>query len=86
MSAKEAKVKDTHTALNLKLGEKAVICEIQKNHLSSRFMSLGILPGKVCTIVNEAPFGGAKILQFENHKIALRLEELAAIYVQKIIK
>lgn len=77
-------VEDRPTALSLKIGETAVIEDIKKNELTSRLLTLGIVPEKTCRIVAFAPFGGAGILALENHHIALRLEELSSIYIRKI--
>ncbi|MBK6363718.1 MAG: ferrous iron transport protein A [Saprospiraceae bacterium] len=69
------------TARTLQKGENAIIQEIKKNEFSSRLLSLGIIPGKKCSIAGWAPFGGAGILALDNHQIALRDVELDSIYI-----
>lgn len=59
-----------------------VIKEVLENHVSSKLLEFGILPGVVFSIINKAPFNGPIFIQIDNNRIALRRKEAAFIIVE----
>lgn len=69
----------------LKIGEKAVIVNINLNGLTRRrLFDLGFIPGTVITVVLESPFGDPVAYLVRNTVIALRKDESEKIEVELI--
>ncbi len=70
------------TILNLKSGESGVVKAFSDDALSSKFMTMGIVPDSTITVVRKAPFGGALYLKSDGHSVAVRNSEAAAIVIE----
>lgn len=70
--------------------KKGRIVDYENEGLSmpTKIVEMGLLPGTVFTILNQAPFGGPLYVEFgeERSRIALREEEAHYILVQEIGK
>lgn len=60
---------------NLKDGEKGTIRHFTNDHMASKLLSMGVLPGKSLCLVRRVPFGGGLYIKVENHNIAVREDE-----------
>jgi len=63
----------------LKEGESAVIGEFSNDHIASKLMAMGLLPGSSISLQRSAPFGGAYYVKANNHYVALRSEEAKSV-------
>jgi ferrous iron transport protein A len=59
-----------------------VIREFTDEHMASRLMSMGVLPGTIIEIDRIAPWRGGYCLKVQGQKIALRYAEAASIIVE----
>lgn len=59
-----------------------VIKHVLENHISTKLVEFGILPGVEVSILNKAPFNGPIFIQIDNNRIALRKKEAAFIIVE----
>ena len=50
--------------------------------ISSRLMTMGILPGSQIELIRKAPLRGGFYIKFDNQRIALRSIEAASILVE----
>jgi ferrous iron transport protein A len=67
---------------DFKIKEMGVVKRIVENHLSSKLVEFGILPGVQFSILNKAPFNGPIFILIDNNRIALRRNEAAFIIVE----
>ncbi len=70
------------TAADLKLGEKAVIRDIDNDHPSShRILEVGFTPGQEIELVNKSLFNDPIALSIRGTIIAIRKSEAACIKI-----
>ncbi len=70
------------TAADLKLGEKAIITDIDNNHPSShRILEVGFTPGQEIELVNKSIFNDPIALSIRGTIIAIRRSEAACIKI-----
>ena len=67
---------------NLKDGEKGTIRHFTNDHIASKLLSMGVLPGKSIRLVRRLPFGGGIYIKIENQSIALREDEARSIVLE----
>lgn len=69
--------------------KKGKIVDYDNENLSmpTKIVEMGLLPGTVFVILNQAPFGGPLYVEFgsERSRIALRKEEAHYIWVEELI-
>lgn len=56
-------------------------------NMPTKIVEMGLLPGTIFTILNQAPFGGPLYVEFgeERSRIALRVEEAHYIFVEESV-
>lgn len=70
------------TAADLKLGEKAIIRDIDNDHLSShRILEIGFTPGQEIELVNKSVFNDPIALSIRGTIIAIRKNEAICILI-----
>ncbi|WP_040212098.1 FeoA family protein [Clostridium polynesiense] len=68
---------------DLKLGEKAVITDIQGNEkLAKRLMALGCIEGTEIRLKQKAPFGDPLIVNFRGFDLAIRRNDAKNIFIK----
>ncbi len=67
---------------NLKDGENGTIRHFTNDHMASKLLSMGVLPGKSLRLVRRVPFGGGLYIKVENHNIAVREDEARNIVLE----
>ena len=67
----------------LRTGEYAQVIGFTNQEIASKLLAIGVLPGSRIQIIRKAPFGGAIYVGIDQHFLALRPKELAAIAVRK---
>ncbi len=67
---------------DFKKRQKGVVKHIVENHISTKLVEFGILPGVQFLVLNKAPFNGPIFIQIDNNRIALRRKEAAFIIVE----
>jgi len=65
--------------LDLKIGEVGFIKALSEEELTSKILSLGLLPNTRVQYVRRAPFGGALYIKVNDHVIGIRPEEAIQI-------
>lgn len=60
---------------NLKDGQKGTIHHFTNDHMASKLLSMGVLPGKCIRLIRRLPFGGGLYIKIDNQNIALREDE-----------
>jgi len=68
--------------INLKEKTKAEVVRFTDEVISSRLLSMGILPGSMIEVMRKAPFKGGFYIKFDNQRVALRSQEAACIEVK----
>jgi ferrous iron transport protein A len=58
---------------------KGIIHQFDDEKVSSKLLSMGILPGSVIEVVRKAPFGGTFYVKVNGYNFALRSNELSCI-------
>jgi ferrous iron transport protein A len=66
----------------LKEKTKATVVEFTDDVISSRLLSMGILPGSTIEVMRKAPLRGGFYIKFDNQRVALRTQEAACIEVK----
>ncbi|MEL6656271.1 MAG: FeoA family protein [Bacteroidota bacterium] len=67
----------------LAVGERGVIAGFTQADYASSLMAMGVLPGSTIEVKRRAPFGGAVYVVIDEQMLALRLQELEAIVIDK---
>ncbi len=65
--------------LDLKLGEVGYIKALDREELTSKILSLGLLPNSKVQLIRRAPFGGALYVKVNEHILGIRPEEAIQI-------
>ncbi|MEL7220000.1 MAG: FeoA family protein [Bacteroidota bacterium] len=71
------------SASTLALGEEGIIGGFTDAQLASKLLSMGVLPGSQIKLIRRAPFGGAVYVSVDEHCLALREVEFAAIAIRQ---
>ncbi len=69
---------------DLKIGEKAVIREIEGDVLLLKLMEMGCLPGEIIKLTEIAPMGDPIAIEVQGYKLSLRLSEALLVKIEKI--
>lgn len=70
------------TAVDLKLGEKAIIKDIDNSHFSSRrILEIGFTPGQEIELVSKSVFNDPIALSIRGTIIAIRRNEASCIII-----
>ncbi len=73
------------TLAELGIRQKGVIVSINTSpDFKKKLMELGLFPGQVVEIIQDAPFGGPLKVKVKDYCLALRREEAKGIEVKKI--
>jgi ferrous iron transport protein A len=67
---------------NLKEGEEGKVEKFTNDRMASKFLSMGVLPGKNLRLIRRVPFGGGLYIKVENQNIAVREEEARNIVLE----
>lgn len=68
---------------DLKLGEKAIITEIQGNDkLAKRLMALGCIEGTEVQLKQKAPLGDPLVVNFRGFDLAIRKTDAKNIFIK----
>jgi ferrous iron transport protein A len=65
--------------LDLKIGEIGYIKALDQEELTSKILSLGLLPNTKIQFIRRAPFGGALYVKVNEHILGIRPEEALQI-------
>lgn len=66
----------------MSVGEQGVIHHIGNVKIALKLYSMGVLPGKMLSLIRKAPLGGGFYLKVLNHNLALREEEANEIFLE----
>lgn len=69
---------------DLKIGEQAIIREIEGNVLLLKLMEMGCLPGEIIKLTEIAPMGDPIAIEVQGYKLSLRLSEAQLVKIEKI--
>jgi ferrous iron transport protein A len=70
------------TLSSLKVGACGTIRQFTDDHMASKMLSMGILPGKALKLVRRIPFGGGLYIKVEDNNIAVRDIEAQNILIE----
>ncbi len=70
------------TLSKVKVGTCGTIREFTNDHMASKMLSMGILPGKVLKLIRRAPFGGGLYIKVGDCNIAVRDVEAQNILIE----
>ena len=65
----------------LKIGDKAVIADVNIDAIPLKLLEMGCLPGNVVELVQVAPFGDPLYFIFNDSHVAIRLETAKEIEI-----
>lgn len=60
---------------NLKVGEVGVVHDFTDDHIASKLLSMGVLPGKSVQLIRRTMIGGSLYIKVAEHSFAIRDEE-----------
>ena len=66
----------------VKVGTCGIIRQFTNDHMASKMLSMGILPGKVLKLIRRAPFGGGLYIKVADCNIAVRDVEAQNILIE----
>ncbi len=73
------------TLADLGIRQKGVVVSINTSpEFKKKLMELGLFPGQVVEIIQDAPFGGPLKVRIKDYCLALRREEAKEIEVKKV--
>ncbi|MFN7731580.1 MAG: ferrous iron transport protein A [Pirellula sp.] len=73
------------TLLDLQLGERAVITEIDGNDaIAARLLEMGLLPGEITERIGSAPMGDPIEFSVVGYRLSLRKAECARVRIEKV--
>ncbi len=72
------------TIASLKVGQKAIICDIAIEHIPLKLLEMGCLPGKVVELLQRAPLKDPLYIKVNGSHLAIRVETAALIEVRPI--
>ena len=70
------------TLSKIKVGTCGTIRQFTDDHMASKMLSMGILPGKVLKLIRKAPFGGGLYIKVGDNNIAVRDIEAQNILIE----
>lgn len=79
---KQQTMSHLETLSNLKVGTCGTIRQFTDDHMASKMLSMGILPGKALKLIRRAPFGGGLYIKVEDNNIAVRDIEAQNILIE----
>jgi ferrous iron transport protein A len=74
-----------NTIASLKVGQKAIICDIAIEHIPLKLLEMGCLPGKEVMLIQKAPFNDPLYIKVNGSHLAIRVETAALIEVKPIV-
>lgn len=63
-------------------GKVGIVSHFTDQHVASKMMAMGILPGCRIELIRYAPFGGGCYIKADKHYLALRKQEAACIIMR----
>ena len=72
-----------HLLSEIKIGEKAIITEVNTENIPLKLLEMGCLPGNCLKLIQKAPLGDALYLNINDSHLAIRLETAKEIIVEK---
>lgn len=69
------------TLSKLKIGQKAIITDVNIDEIPLKLLEMGCLPGNIVQLVQIAPFGDPMYFIFNESHVAIRLETAKEIEV-----
>jgi ferrous iron transport protein A len=70
------------TLAQLKIGQKAIITDVNIDEIPLKLLEMGCLPGNLVQLVQIAPFGDPMYFIFNESHVAIRLETAKEIEVE----
>ena len=67
----------------LQEGAKGTVVNFTDDHVASKLMSMGMLPGSAIEVIRIAPLQGGLYLKVDGNGLALRMQEAAHIQVKQ---
>lgn len=64
-------------------GERAIVHEILASELRVKLMEMGLISGKVLTVLFRAPLGDPIAVDIDGYVLSLRTEEAALVIVEQ---
>jgi len=68
---------------DLKIGETAIIANVNLDEIPLKLLEMGCLPGNTITLIQIAPLGDPYYFSINDSHVAIRLETAKEITVQK---
>lgn len=68
---------------DLKIGESAIIANVNLDEIPLKLLEMGCLPGNTITLIQIAPFGDPFYFNINDSHVAIRLETAKEITIQK---
>lgn len=77
-----ATVKETKKLTASPIGKDREVSHFTNEEMSSKLMSMGVVPGSRIRLIRKAPFGGGYYVRVDNFNLALRREEAESIVLK----
>jgi len=77
-----ATVKETKKLTASTIGKDREVSHFANEEMSSKLMSMGVVPGSRVRLIRKAPFGGGYYVRVDNFNLALRREEAESIVLK----
>ena len=68
----------------LKIGEKAIIADIDSSHIKSRLLEMGLVEGVEIKKIMTAPLGDPSAYQLNGYTLSLRKKEAELVSIQPV--
>ncbi len=73
------------TLSNVSVGKRVKIKDLKTDkNFRKKLMELGLFPGQIIEIIQDAPFGGPMKIRVKDYCIALRRDEASGIEVEEV--
>jgi ferrous iron transport protein A len=72
------------TLAQLQIGAVGILRSYTDDHIASKLLSMGLLPGKSVWLVRRAPFGGGFYIKVAERSFAVRADEAEAILLERL--
>lgn len=68
----------------LKKGQKAIVRSFTDNHLSSKLIEMGCLPGEIIMLSKTAPLGCPLAINIAGYELSLRKDEASTVIIELV--
>jgi ferrous iron transport protein A len=68
----------------LKKGQKAIVRSFTDDHLSSKLIEMGCLPGEVIMLSKTAPLGCPLAINIAGYELSLRKDEASTVIIELV--